>query len=150
MRRPVEVAVVVWRPTPDAPEFLVLRRVPEKQGYWHLVAGGVEWGEEPAAAAARELREEAGLETPVRDLGLRLSYELAGDPPEVRARFGLDVARVEVHAYVARAPAGWEPTLDAEHDAYEWLGAGIAVERLAYPEPRTAVVAAAGLIEAGT
>ena len=42
-------------------EYLVLLRSPEKLGYWHLVAGGVEWGEAPAAAAARELGEETGL-----------------------------------------------------------------------------------------
>lgn len=149
MRRPVEVVVVVWRAAADGPEFLVLRRVPERHGYWNLVAGGVEWGEEPGAAAARELREESGLDAPVGDLGLELSYELAGDPPEVRARFAADVDRVAVRAYVAEARAGWEPRLDAEHDAHEWLAAGAAIERLPYPEPRAAVAAAARLLGAG-
>lgn len=148
MRRPVEVAIVVWRPARGGGEYLVLRRAPEKQGYWHLVAGGVEWGEEPAAAAARELREEVRLEAPLRDLGLGLAYDLAGDPPEVRARFGPEVERVAVHAYLAEAPAAWEPVLDAEHDAYEWLPAEAAVARLAYPEPRSAVLAAARALEA--
>ena len=57
-RRPEEVAIAVRRP---AGEYLVLLRSPEKLGYWHLVSGGVDWGEEPAAAAARELLEETGL-----------------------------------------------------------------------------------------
>ena len=55
-RRPEEVAVVVRRPGETGREYLVLLRSPEKLGYWHLVAGGVEWGEEPTAAAVRELR----------------------------------------------------------------------------------------------
>jgi len=51
-RRPEEVAVVVRRPGANGAEFLVLLRSPQKLGYWHLVAGGVEWEETPAAAAA--------------------------------------------------------------------------------------------------
>ena len=56
-RRPEEVAIAVRR---EGDEYLVLLRSPEKLGYWHLVSGGVDWGEEPAAAAARELLEETG------------------------------------------------------------------------------------------
>ena len=56
-RRPEEVVVVVRRPAEVEAEYLVLLRSPEKLGYWHLVAGGVDWGEEPAAAAGRELLE---------------------------------------------------------------------------------------------
>ena len=46
-RRPDEVAVVVRRAgCARGLEYLVLLRSPEKLGYWHLVAGGVEWGED--------------------------------------------------------------------------------------------------------
>ena len=86
-RRPEEVVVVVRRPGESGIEFLVVLRSPEKLGYWHLIAGGVDWGEEPAAAAARELREETGLEAPVFLLGETLDYDLAGDPESVRERF---------------------------------------------------------------
>lgn len=142
-RRPEEVAVVVRRRGQDGPEYLVLLRSPEQQGYWHLVAGGVEHGELPAAAAARELEEEVGLVADVGDLGLRLSYALAEEPDAVRNRFAPGTERVALTLYLATAPAGWEPTLDWEHVDHRWLGADAAVELLYWPEPKQAVRAAA-------
>ena len=44
-------------------EFLVALRSPDSGSYWHTIAGKVEEGEKPNAAAIRELREETGLET---------------------------------------------------------------------------------------
>jgi dATP pyrophosphohydrolase len=148
-RQPVEVAVVVWRAGRDGPEYLVVLRSPERQGYWHLIAGGVRWGEEPAAAARRELREETGLEAEVTSLGPALQYSLEEEPPEVRDRFAPDVTSIDVTMFLAQAPAGWEPVLDEEHVEHRWCNADDAVELLRWPEPRTAVRAAAAMLEAG-
>lgn len=138
-RRPYEVAVVVHRRGADGPEYLVLLRSPENQGYWHLVAGGVEWGEEPAAAAARELAEETGLKTPVHALALDLSYALADEPEALRQRFPPGTERVQVGWFRVEAPPAWEPSLDAEHVDLRWCSAAAAVELLFWPEPREAV-----------
>jgi 8-oxo-dGTP pyrophosphatase MutT (NUDIX family) len=141
-RRPEEVAIVIRRSAPSGREYLVLLRSPEKLGYWHLVAGGVEWGEEPDAAAARELGEETGLRVPVTALDGPLGYDLAGDPESVRARFAPGTERVTIWTYVAEAPPNWEPTLDGEHVDYRWLPATEAAALLEYPEPRRAVLVA--------
>lgn len=125
-----EVAIVVSR----GGEFLVLLRAPDRGGYWHLPAGGVERGESEAAAAARELAEETGLSTPVRDLGLELGY----DAPDGHVRVGM---------FAAEAPAGWEPTLDEEHVEHRWLREADALALLRYPEPRIALEHAARLRE---
>ncbi|HET8741762.1 MAG TPA: NUDIX domain-containing protein [Gaiella sp.] len=142
-RRPEEVAIVVRRPGVQGPEYLVLLRSPEKLGYWHLVSGGVEWGEEPRAAAARELLEETGLAAATEPLGEALFYDLAGDPEEVRARFPVGTERITVWAFVAEAPPGWEPVLDHEHVEARWLDPDAALALLHYPEPREAVRRAA-------
>ena len=142
-RRPEEVAIVVRRPGVGGAEYFVLLRSPEKLGYWHLVAGGVEWGEEPAAAAARELGEETGLTAAPAPLGAALDYDLSGDPEAVRRRFPAGTARITVWPFVADAPAGWEPELDHEHVALRWLDAEGAIALLRYPEPREAVRRAA-------
>jgi 8-oxo-dGTP pyrophosphatase MutT (NUDIX family) len=117
-----EVIVVVRR----GAEFLVLERSPARGGYWNLVAGGVEVGETPAGAAARELAEETGLAADVRPLNVELSYE--GPSGTVR-----------LDAFVADAPPLWEPRLDDEHVSYRWCSALEAVALLAYDEPRVAV-----------
>lgn len=133
MIRPEEVMIVVYRP---GPEFLVALRSPERHGYWNLVAGGVEQGEAPAAAARRELEEESGLSSPARFESLPL--ELGYVRPE-----GM---RITMHTFLAEAPAGFEPVLNEEHVDYCWCSAGEAGDLLAYPEPRVAVAHVARLL----
>ena len=150
MRGPDEVIVVVHRRSLSEPEFLILRRTLERQGYWSIVAGGVEEGETPAEAAARELIEEVGLEpeSGLSELGLALEYDIAGEPPEVLARFAPSVESVTLHAFAAEAPVGWEPTLDAEHDDYRWCGLDEAVASMFYEAPRKALQETARRLEA--
>lgn len=138
MRGDQEIVVVVRR----GPEFLVMRRAPERLGYWSLVAGGLEADETPDEAAQRELFEETGLGSKVRRLPVALSYSLLDDPPAIRARYAPGIETVTVHAYVADAPPKWEPALDAEHDRYEWCDLAEALDLLYYETTKRAVRAA--------
>jgi 8-oxo-dGTP pyrophosphatase MutT (NUDIX family) len=113
--RTSEVAIFVRR----GDQFLVVHRSPSQGGYWHLVAGGIEAGESPPEAAARELGEETGLAAEPRDLGRTYVYDV-----------------ITVHCFVVDAPAGWEPVLDWEHDEHRWCSPADAVELLHWPEPR--------------
>jgi lipoyl(octanoyl) transferase len=120
-----------------------MRRAPERLGYWSLVSGGVEPDETTQEAAQRELLEETGLRAEVRPLPISLSYSLLDDPPAIRARYAAGIERVTVYAFVVDAGAGWEPTLDAEHDVYRWCELEVAVELMAYETARDALRAGA-------
>lgn len=135
MREREEVLLVVYRP---GPSFLVLLRSPESHGYWHLVAGGIEEGEAPDAAALRELGEETGLLQPVRfaPIPLELGYRPADD----------DIT-VTLHPYSVEVEPDWEPALNEEHVEYRWCSQAQAEELLEYPEPVDALRAVSRRLE---
>ncbi|HST26310.1 MAG TPA: NUDIX domain-containing protein [Gaiellaceae bacterium] len=136
MRLPYEVLVFVRR----GDEYLILRRSEKQGGYWHSVAGAVEAGESYAEAAARELLEETRLAAVPRDLNRPYDYDIEG----WEAHFAPGVERIHVESFLVEAPAGWEPTLDFEHDAYRWCAPADALERLYWPEPREVLQELAG------
>ncbi|HVW89776.1 MAG TPA: NUDIX domain-containing protein [Gaiellaceae bacterium] len=130
--REAEVAVFVARRSRT--EVLVTHRSPELGGYWHTVAGGIEPGEEPEAAALRELREETGLEGVALSAPLLIAYPVDEEPPERRARYAPWLTEMAVHTYLVDAPDAWEPTLDWEHDGYRWCGPDEARATFHWPE----------------
>ena len=100
------VVVVVQR----GASVLAMRRATQKDagaGAWETIAGRVEVDEDPLAAAAREVREESGLE-------VRL------DPRPVDAYTARRAGRpMGVVVYRADWIAG-EVRLSDEHDAHRW------------------------------
>ena len=62
----------------DGKVLLVRRRMGPRQGMWSFPAGFVEFGEEPADAAARECREETGVEVEIAGLHAIVGPEPAG------------------------------------------------------------------------
>lgn len=117
---------------------LLVRRTPERGGFWQTITGRVEPGETPEQTAARELMEETGLDVPVRALDYRHAFALGEILPPML---------VEETAFAARCPEGREVRLSAEHDAHEWLDPRAALERLEYRGLREGVKRAVALRE---
>jgi lipoyl(octanoyl) transferase len=131
-----DVLVYVYRWHDAAPQLLMLRRAPDRGGFWHWVSGAPERGESDLEAAIRETREETGLDVSrsIVALGYRYSYRLN---PERAARwlklYGPGVEQIPVDTFAAKAPPGWEPELDLEHDEYAWCSFAEAERRLFWP-----------------
>ncbi len=130
----VRVALVdlyVIRGSGDQLEFLLLRRAAGGRcpGSWEAVHGHIEDGENPAAAARREMSEETGL-APAR------LYNLSRVESFYQHRLD-EVALVPVFA--AFVPAVATVRIGAEHDQYQWLDPASARSRFTWPRERRAV-----------
>jgi 8-oxo-dGTP pyrophosphatase MutT (NUDIX family) len=104
--KPRAVAVALWRWTTSGREYLLLHRAHQGPAYegdwaWTTPAGARQPGEDPRAAAERELLEETGLALPI-----------AGP---------LEHVTDDVALFVAEASRDAEVRLDAEHDRFEWV-----------------------------
>jgi lipoyl(octanoyl) transferase len=127
------VSVAVVRPSARGPEALVLTRNAARGGFPQVVTGSIEPGETPAAAAARELREETGLALPVHDLGYVHAFGFGDEPRFYRE-----------HAFAAIAPAGAAVRIDpAEHAESAWLPVAEAIAAMPFKGLKRAVAGAA-------
>ncbi len=125
-RRPESVLVVVH--TAEGLCLLLKRVAPAD--FWQSVTGTLRWEESTAQAAARELREETGLEQgALRDAGVTRSFPIL---PEWRDRYRSDVKQNVEHLWYLQIPRRVEIKLNpVEHTDYRWLALEDAIVEVA-------------------
>ena len=104
-RVPIQVAVYPVRFRDDKWEYLLLKRVEDRGGFWQGVTGAPEKKEKILEAAKRELLEETGFYVPPDQLNWAFSY---------RYPLLINVFWVKLN----RQPRVTMP--DGEHDKYVW------------------------------
>jgi len=92
---------------------LMLKRIPEKAGYWQPVCGGVEKGECNIEAAKRELFEETGivLNSELLELPFEFSYTEPKDGVMMKMR---DTC------FLLRILSPIDIKISYEHETYKW------------------------------
>jgi len=114
-KRPESVLVIVYTTTG---EVLMLRRV-EPPDFWQSVTGSLRWGETPAAAARRELREETGIDREPLDCWTSNRFLIL---PAWRRRYAPDVTTNLEHVFRVEFPVRPAVILNPrEHNSYRWL-----------------------------
>jgi len=116
----------------DRGQVLLLRRVGE--GTWCFPKGHIEPGESPQAAAAREIREECGLDVEIGRRVAEIGYTFYF-PPE-------DVNHDKRVVYFLANPIGGVVKLEDRFDASRWVPPGRAFRMLPYRNDKTVLRAA--------
>ena len=115
---PISVLVVVH--TPDL-QVLLMERA-DRPGFWQSVTGSQDAGETLARTAARELREETGLDADryaLTDWGKQNQYEIFH---RWRGRYEPGVTHNTEHVFSLLVPEPLAVVLEPrEHLAYKWM-----------------------------
>jgi dATP pyrophosphohydrolase len=131
---PESVLVVVYSATGDV--LMLQRRHPAN--CWQSVTGSLEQGENPPAAARRELREETGLDIAVVDCHRTSEFKIL---PAWRDRYAPGTETNLEHVFVACCPEQAEIELNPhEHSAYRWLPRIEAAELATFSTNRDAIL----------
>ncbi|MGI6163427.1 MAG: NUDIX hydrolase [Bacillota bacterium] len=92
---------------------LILKRTPERSGYWQPVSGGIDNGEEPEATVVREVFEETGI-SGIRNI-IDLDYTFAYK--ETKDGVLMNMRDICFAAEVNNIP---DVQLSSEHEQYKW------------------------------
>ncbi len=128
MRLPVQVEAIVFRKNCDRIEYLLLKRLPERNGYWQPITGGLEEGETQIEALSREIKEETGIENLLRVIEGLYYFEFSDPNLNKEYVYGVEVSPEE------------EIVLDGkEHSEYRWCSVQDALQLLHWKENKEAL-----------
>ena len=137
-RVPIQVSVYPVRFRENEWEYLLLKRVEERGGFWQGVTGAPEKKEKIIEAAKRELLEETGF---VAEIIFKIDYTYSIDVGDVKgSMYAPDVKDIPEYVFLARVHEGSIPVLDPiEHIEWKWCTFNEAVNLLKWEENKRAL-----------
>jgi len=128
MRLPIQVEAIIFRKNRNKTEYLLLKRVPERNGFWQPVTGGLEEGETRTEALCREIKEETGIKNLIRVIDGLYYFEFSDLNLNQEYVYGVEVSPTE------------EVVLDGEeHSEYRWCSFQEALQLLSWKENKEAL-----------
>ena len=129
MRLPIQaIEAIIFRRNGNVVEYLLLKRLPERSGFWQPVTGGIEEGETREEALRREVFEETGVKSMVAVIKGLYYFEFSDPDPHREYVYGVEVSPSE------------EIALDRnEHSEYKWCSFQEALRLLHWKENKEAL-----------
>ncbi len=146
MRQPIQVLVYPTMTVDGRRQYLLLHRTAPRGAFWQGVTGGVKYQEGLLQAAKRELLEETGF-TASRIQQIDYSYSFPLEEKWAHL-YTTDVKQIMEYVFIAPIDVQGDPTIDPnEHDEWKWCDLSYALELLAWPENKIALVECDKLLE---
>ncbi|MHA1908048.1 MAG: NUDIX hydrolase [Candidatus Thorarchaeota archaeon] len=137
LRVPIQVLVYPVRYKDDNWEYLLLKRVEDRGGFWQGVTGAPEKKEKILEAAKRELLEETGF---LAEIIFKVDYTYSINVKDVQGVYAPDVATIPEYAFMARVHEDSIPVLDPiEHTEWMWCTFDEAYELLKWENNKKAL-----------
>ncbi len=141
MRLPIQVVeAIIFRRKSDTVEYLLLKRLPDRNGFWHWqpVTGGLEERETRTEALRREIKEETGIKNLIRVIEDLYYFEFSDPNLNQEYVYGVEVSSTE------------DVVLDGrEHGEYRWCGIKDALQLLYWKENKEALEKLSKILEDG-
>jgi 8-oxo-dGTP pyrophosphatase MutT (NUDIX family) len=128
MRLPIQVEAIIFRRNGDKTEYLLLKRLPERNGFWQPVTGGVEEGETRDEALRREVMEETGVRNIVAVVEDLYYFEFSDPSLNQEYVCGVEVSPTEKVVLDGR-----------EHSEFRWCCIEEALQLLNWKENKEAL-----------
>jgi lipoyl(octanoyl) transferase len=114
---------------------LLMKRTPERGGFWQILTGRMEPHENPLQTVMREIFEETGFAPQLQQVqDLNYVHSFASNARVVQER-----------AFALRVPENAEPKLSDEHTEYRWCSIDEALQTLPFAGLRRAARLASSL-----
>lgn len=122
---------IIFRKTKQSYEYLLLKRIASRGGFWQPVSGRVEKNETPLVAAKREVAEETGIKNIKRTIKNFYNFQLENELDKKSYCFGFEVnSKTEVKLDINIYP---------EHDEIKWCNFEQAIKLLIWPHNKEAL-----------
>jgi len=119
-------------------EYLMLKRIPKKGGFWQPVTGGLEEDEELIDCAKREVKEETGISNFIRIISdvhyfTMDKHYLTGEPIPQSEEY---VFAVEIDS---RMPIRLDQNIAVEHEDHRWCSYQEAIDIMKWQDNKDAL-----------
>ena len=134
-REPYQILLYCYHLTDDHQvKWLLLKRTPERGGFWQGVTGAALKDESLVDAARREMLEETGIELEtIIETGIEYNITIR---PEWAAKYNFhpELKFITEYVFVARLAHNAAVEISQEHTEWGWYGLDHAVSMLKWPK----------------